>query len=102
MRLDAHLRYPRLFAAVLAGALIAPGGALLAQSKARSTTRATPAPAARMTVDAGPVTPWPRPVPIRLQPRGRDDVMITTLGEVSTPLADGTFDPVADRVTTTD
>lgn len=100
MRLDANLRYPRLFAVALAGALIAPGGALLAQSKTRSTTRATPAP--RMTVDAGPVTPWPRPVPIRLQPRGRDDVMITTLGEVSTPLADGTFDPVADRVTTTD
>ena len=60
--------------------------------------------AARMTVDAGPVTAWPRTVPVRLEPRGggRDDLMITTLGDVHTPLADGSFDPVADRVTTAD
>jgi NPCBM/NEW2 domain-containing protein/alpha galactosidase C-like protein len=51
---------------------------------------------------AGPVMPWPKPVPIRLKPSGRDDMMISTLGDVSTPLADGTFDPVADRVTTRD
>jgi len=51
---------------------------------------------------SGPVTPWPRPVPVRLKPSGPDDLLVTTLGEVSTPLADGTFDPVADRVTTRD
>ncbi len=51
---------------------------------------------------SGPVTPWPRPVPVRLKPAGPDDMLVTTLGEVSTPLADGTFDPVADRVTTHD
>ncbi len=51
---------------------------------------------------SGPVTPWPRPIPVRLKPAGPDDMLVTTLGEVSTPLADGTFDPVADRVTTRD
>ncbi len=49
---------------------------------------------------SGPVTPWPRPVPVRLKPSGIDDMLVTTLGEVSTPLADGTFDPATDRVTT--
>jgi hypothetical protein len=48
------------------------------------------------------VTTWPRPVPVRLKPEGRDEILFATLGEVSTPLANGTFDPVADRVTTTD
>ena len=80
-------------ATLLGGVTIAPRGALFAQSRSA---------VARTTVDAGPVTPWPRPVPIRLKPSGQDDIMITTLGEVSTPLADGVFDPVADRVTTHD
>ncbi len=48
---------------------------------------------------AAHVTSWPRDVPIRMKPEGRDEVLVTTLGDVSTPLADGTFDPVADRVT---
>jgi hypothetical protein len=51
---------------------------------------------------AGPVTPWPRPIPVRLKPSGRDEILVTTLGIVETPLADGVFDPVADRVTTRD
>lgn len=51
---------------------------------------------------AGPVTPWPRPIPVRLKPAGRDEMLVTTLGIVDTPLADGVFDPVADRVTTND
>ncbi len=55
---------------------------------------------ARRIAASGPVTPWPRPVPVRLQPSGIDDMLVTTLGEVSTPLADGTFDPVADKVVT--
>ncbi|HET7746450.1 MAG TPA: NPCBM/NEW2 domain-containing protein [Vicinamibacteria bacterium] len=53
-------------------------------------------------VEAGPVTPWPRPIPARLRPPGRDEVLVTTLGEVETPLAEGTFDPVADRLTLKD
>lgn len=76
------------------------GAALLGPRRPlRAQTRST---GARATPDAGPVTPWPRPVPVRLQPHGHDDLLITTLGEISTPLADGVFDPVADRVTTRD
>jgi hypothetical protein len=51
---------------------------------------------------AGPVMPWPRPVPVRLKPNGPDDLMIMTLGDVETPLADGIFDPVRDCVTLPD
>jgi len=67
---------------------------------ARTATALTTA--AHSTIDAGPVTPWPRTIPVRLEPRAgeRDDLMVNTLGEVQTPLADGSFDPVADRVTT--
>jgi hypothetical protein len=47
-------------------------------------------------------TVWPAPVPMRLKPSGHDDILVTTLGDVRTPLADATFDPLADTVTTTD
>ncbi len=51
---------------------------------------------------AGPVSDWPRPIPIRVEPDGRDDLMITTLGTITTPLADGVYDPVLDQVTLND
>ena len=51
---------------------------------------------------AGPVTEWPRPIPMRLPPPEEDDVFVTLLGEVETPLSQGTYDPVADRVTLED
>jgi len=51
---------------------------------------------------AGPTTPWPQALPIRLKPKGADRLLVMTLGEVRTPLADGTFDPAADRVTLAD
>jgi len=51
---------------------------------------------------AGTVTPWPRPIPMRLQPGEDSDLLVTLLGEVETPLAQGTYDPVADRVTLND
>lgn len=51
---------------------------------------------------AGPVTPWPRAIPARINPPQRDELFIMTLGEVRTPLADGVFDPLADRLTLTD
>lgn len=57
---------------------------------------------ARWLEAAGPVTPWPRPVPMRLQPEGEADVLVNLLGEVETPLADGEYDPEADRVTLDD
>ncbi len=45
-----------------------------------------------------PVLPWPRIVPCRTHDANAPDVLVATLGHVQTPLADGTFDPLADRV----
>lgn len=53
-------------------------------------------------VDAGPVSPWPAPIPARSQPAPRDELFVMTLGPVQTPLADATFDPAADRLTRRD
>lgn len=69
---------------------------------APAAARAQRSPTVSRVPGAGPVTPWPRPIPVRLEPDGRDDVLVNTLGVVETPLADGVFDPVADRVTTFD
>ena len=60
-----------------------------------------PSDTSRIT-NAGPVTPWPRPIPVRLKPDGRDEIFVSTLGEVETRLADGWFDPSHDRVETED
>lgn len=57
---------------------------------------------ARWLQAAGPVTEWPRPIPIRLEPPEGGDVFVTLLGDVETPLAQGTYDPVADRVSLED
>jgi hypothetical protein len=51
---------------------------------------------------AGPVSPWPRPIPARISSDKHDELLVMTLGEVDTPLADGVFDPVADRITLKD
>lgn len=51
---------------------------------------------------AGAVTPWPRAIPVRLEPERRDELFVMTLGVVETTLADGLFDPLADRVTKLD
>ncbi|MGE0480218.1 MAG: NPCBM/NEW2 domain-containing protein [Phycisphaerae bacterium] len=56
----------------------------------------------RADSSAGPVGAWPAPVPVRLKPAGRDDLLIMTLGKIQTPLAEGVYDPVADRVTRRD
>jgi hypothetical protein len=56
----------------------------------------------RWLAAAGPVTEWPRPIPMRTQPAEDDDLLVTLLGEVETPLAEGLYDPVADRVTLDD
>jgi len=50
----------------------------------------------------GPITEWPRTIPVRLKPDGRDPLFVATLGDVATSLADGAFDPVRDRVETRD
>lgn len=41
---------------------------------------------------------WPHPVPCRIEDGANPDLFIMTLGNVETPLAQGTFDPVRDRV----
>lgn len=41
---------------------------------------------------------WPRPIPCRIRDGVNPDLFIMTLGNVETPLADGTFDPIQDLV----
>ncbi|MEW6455688.1 MAG: NPCBM/NEW2 domain-containing protein [Acidobacteriota bacterium] len=41
---------------------------------------------------------WPQPIPCRIKEGKNLDLFIMTLGDVKTPLADGIFDPVKDRV----
>ena len=41
---------------------------------------------------------WPFPVPCRVQVGTNPDLLVMTLGDVRTPLADGFFDPVRDEV----
>lgn len=50
----------------------------------------------------GPVTGWPRVIPARIRDNENKDLFIMTLGEVTTPIAQGTFDPVRDQVTLKD
>ncbi len=52
----------------------------------------------RAQTPAGDAQPWPAPVPCRIHDGPNPDLFIMTLGRVETPLADGVFDPVQDRV----
>src|SRR5689334_17960580 len=45
---------------------------------------------------------WPHPVPARVRDSGNQDLWVMTLGDVKTPLAQGTFDPVKDELTLKD
>jgi hypothetical protein len=45
---------------------------------------------------------WPYPIPCRIQDGNNPDVFVMVLGDVNTPLAQGSFDPVRDRVTLND
>jgi len=47
-------------------------------------------------------TPWPYPVPCRIQDGNNPDLFMMTLGDVDTTLAQGTYDPVKDQVTLKD
>ncbi len=69
-----------ILSALLAAACIANGQAVLAAD----------------AHDAG--LPWPRPIPCRIQDGPNRDLLVMTLGDVQTPLADGTFNPVSDEV----
>lgn len=56
---------------------------------------------------AGPIAAqipdaWPRPIPCRIHDDANRDLFVMTLGRVETPIAQGVFDPVRDRVTLRD
>src|SRR5438034_5181791 len=55
-------------------------------------------------VPKGAVTkrPWPHPIPLRVREGGNRELMVMTLGEVETPLAEGTYDPATDEATLKD
>ena len=73
------------FMTVLGLVLLAPAGE---KSRADSTGLATNA--------------WPHPIPLRVRDGENRDLMVMTLGDVSTPLADGTYDPVTDQASLKD
>lgn len=41
---------------------------------------------------------WPHPIPARIRDGANKDLLVMTLGNVNTNIADGTFDPVKDEV----
>src|SRR5690348_4948687 len=41
---------------------------------------------------------WPHPIPARIRDNHAKDLMVMTLGPVSTTIADGTFDPAKDEL----
>jgi hypothetical protein len=43
-------------------------------------------------------TGWPRPIPCRINDGLNPDLFVMTLGDVTTPLTQGTFDPLTDEV----
>jgi hypothetical protein len=45
------------------------------------------------------VPAWPAPMPCRIHDGTNQDLLVMTLGDVQTPIADGVFDPVTDAVT---
>lgn len=45
---------------------------------------------------------WPHPIPCRIQDNANPDLWFMTLGDVASPVATGTFDPVRDVVTLND
>ena len=45
-----------------------------------------------------PSPSWPHPVPCRIEDGTNKDILVTTLGDVQTPLSQGVFDPVKDEV----
>jgi hypothetical protein len=43
--------------------------------------------------------PWPHPIPARIQDGANKELFVMTLGDITTPISDGTFDPARDLVT---
>ncbi|HSO77506.1 MAG TPA: NPCBM/NEW2 domain-containing protein [Bacteroidales bacterium] len=88
----------RILSAIRTSASLLAVSALMIASpvNAQKKTKSQPAPW------PGPVTEWPRVIPARVGDTDNRDLFIMTLGEVSTPLAQGKYDPVNDRLTLND
>lgn len=65
-------------------------------------TTALLATSAVFAADSDLKKPWPHSVPCRIHDGGNRNLMVATLGNVETTLAQGTYDPVADKVTLDD
>lgn len=52
--------------------------------------------------DAAPNHSWPHPIPLRVRDGANPNVMVMTLGDVETSLADGMYDPTKDQATLKD
>ena len=59
-------------------------------------------PAALGQTRAAGAQAWPRPFPARVKDNANRELFVVTLGDVKTPLADGTFDPARDEVRLSD
>ncbi len=67
-----------------------------AQTRAQAGQQSSPAAKSKSAV------PWPHPIPARTKDADNKDLFIMTLGDISTPLADGMYDPSKDEVTLND
>ncbi len=79
--------------------VLAPVGLLIVLTASGGCTPLDRSPSNDLAYQTGPVSPWPRPIPMRIKPAQSGPLLVTTLGPVQTPLADGVFDPSTDRVT---
>src|SRR5262245_22584212 len=55
-----------------------------------------------LPTDSKPNDGWPHPIPLRVRDGGNRNLMVMTLGNIETSLADGMYDPTADKVTLKD
>lgn len=55
-----------------------------------------------LALPPAPAAPWPHPIPARVKDSANPDLFVMTLGDVRTPLTQGTFDPARDELTLLD
>src|SRR6266446_347645 len=53
-------------------------------------------------MNAAPNKGWPHTIPLRVRDGANRDLMVMTLGDVETPLAEGMYDPTTDEATLKD
>lgn len=67
-----------------------------------STLQSSAAHSLEAEMDAASNRAWPHPIPLRVRDGANRNLMVMTLGNVQTSLADGMYDPVADKATLND